>query len=944
MLRTYDKYRRKLANLRKGNKNVRRQGILQKHIDRLFEKLTVLKASIKLSTVAASVAIGTLAFAPQTADAQAAFLPKQVDPFGINSSSQYYFSAPTFADIDGDGDLDMLSGSNDYNYYNYNYEYRFKYYENIGTAANPVFAAAVDNPFGIVAPTEGELTPTFVDLDNDGDMDIFYGDSYGNLYYMENTGTATVPAFAAPILNPFGISTIGGYGYYGVTYFTGRSAPTFADLDGDGDLDLLSGGSNGRFYYFENTGSATVPVFTSILENPFGFTDIGNRSAPVLIDIDGDGDFDLLSGDGNGNFQYLQNTGTAIAPAFAAAQMNPFNLTQVGSSTFSNNSKPAFADLDNDGDMDLMAGDANDGEFTFYRRCTLSVSSMSPTAACSFIAPSGQTLTTTGVFTDIIPNATGCDSVITINLTIVPIADQTVTSTNPIVCGTGSAIVDLGSSQLGVNYFLRDNANDTIVDGPIAGTGSTISFNTGNITAPKTYNVFGNGAAFSTGLFFDGMNVNNHKVECGNNVSVQLSGNQITLEAWIYPTDWKNVNQGHIINKENNGPGTDFGYMIRVGDNGKINFNLGNGNWNELTTTSTPLVLNSWQHVAATYDGATMSVYVDGNLIETKNDPSINFSSAFQNLTIGSWAGGNGSIFAGNIDEVRVWSVSRTQSEIQADLNTCLTGSETGLAAYYQFEDGSGSSTLTDLTPNGNNGTLTNMDINTTWVQGSTVCVTCNIEMTQTITIGVGQNTTGTISPIACNSFTSPSGNYTWTSSATYLDTIPNAVGCDSVITINLTIDSLDNTTSLTVNTITATQAGATYRWLDCNNSNAVISGETAQSFTATVNGNYAVEITNGICVDTSACENVIITGIEELTNQVVSIYPNPTNSIITVDFSSTVSLLDYTLMSIDGKTVTQGEFSGTKLILNLENEPKGIYFLKVENTTINYVQKVFKN
>jgi|GEM_PF-1024556 hypothetical protein len=223
-----------------------------------------------------------------------------------------------------------------------------------------------------------------------------------------------------------------------------------------------------------------------------------------------------------------------------------------------------------------------------------------------------------------------------------------------------------------------------------------------------------------------------------------------------------------------------------------------------------------------------------------------------------------------------------------------------------------------------------------------------NCDSTVTINLTVLSALTGTINQTICfgDSIVVNGTTYNTTvSGATEVFTNVGPNGCDSTVTINLTVSpAIDNTTTVSGNTITANETGASYQWLDCDNGNAVINGETSQSFTATVTGNYAVEITVGNCVDTSACENVNVVGIDELSKASVNVYPNPTNGIITVDFSSTVSSVHYTLMSIDGKTVAQGKFSGTKLMLNLENESKGIYFLKVENATINYVQKVFKN
>ena len=135
------------------------------------------------------------------------------------------------------------------------------------------------------------------------------------------------------------------------------------DIDNDGDMDLLVGeynegaGGIGSMQYFENTGSSVNPQFASPQENPFGLTPayIHLVASPDFADLDDDGDMDLLVGvyDENvgdvGSMQYFENTGSATAPSFAAPQQNPFGLVSTYYNAF-----PAFADLDNDGDMDLL--------------------------------------------------------------------------------------------------------------------------------------------------------------------------------------------------------------------------------------------------------------------------------------------------------------------------------------------------------------------------------------------------------------------------------------------------------------------------------------------------------------------------------------------------------------------------------------------------------------
>ena len=119
------------------------------------------------------------------------------------------------------------------------------------------------------------------------------------------------------VANPFGMSYIGQDIQMAV-----------ADLDGDGDYDALLGEMSGSFYYYENTGTAIAPAFAAPVMNPFNLTNIArNESTPEFGDLDGDGDLDLIVGALNADILYFENTGTTIAPAFAAMQANPFGLS-----------------------------------------------------------------------------------------------------------------------------------------------------------------------------------------------------------------------------------------------------------------------------------------------------------------------------------------------------------------------------------------------------------------------------------------------------------------------------------------------------------------------------------------------------------------------------------------------------------------------------------------
>ena len=144
--------------------------------------------------------------------------------------------------------------------------------------------------------------------------------------------------------------------------------------------------------------------------------------------------------------------------------------------------------------------------------------------------------------------------------------------------------------------------------------------------------------------------------------------------------------------------------------------------------------------------------------------------------------------------------------------------------------------------------------------------------------------------------------------------------------------------------TLTANQTGATYQWVDCDNGNAIIPTETNQSFTATVNGNYAVVVTVGSCSDTSACENITGVGINEVTSSVVSIYPNPTSGMFTISLANTKGAISYTLTTLEGRIVEQANnVTQHNIQVDLTNESKGVYFLIIQENNTNTTYKIVR-
>ncbi|MFN4233291.1 MAG: SBBP repeat-containing protein [Bacteroidia bacterium] len=168
------------------------------------------------------------------------------------------------------------------------------------------------------------------------------------------------------------------------------------------------------------------------------------------------------------------------------------------------------------------------------------------------------------------------------------------------------------------------------------------------------------------------------------------------------------------------------------------------------------------------------------------------------------------------------------------------------------------------------------------------------------------------------------SGTYT----ITVTNTNNNCVYKDSIIVST----QLPPDTSVTINSsnvLIANQNGASYQWLDCNNGFTPIPNATFQTFTPTVNGSYAVQITLGPCVRTSNCYNISTIGIDDIiTNEIIKIYPNPAKEALTIEVSENSKLEVY---AYDGKLVAQ-ENIANRTVLNVSNFNNGIYFVRLTN------------
>ena len=221
----------------------------------------------------------------------------------------------------------------------------------------------------------------------------------------------------------------------------------------------------------------------------------------------------------------------------------------------------------------------------------------------------------------------------------------------------------------------------------------------------------------------------------------------------------------------------------------------------------------------------------------------------------------------------------------------------------------------------------------------------CDSVVTVTVTELVAL--TGTITQTICDGDSIVVNGTTYNTTVigateTFTNVGPN--NCDSVVTINLTVEAaIDLTITSSSPTLTANEVGAAYQWLDCDDAYAAIPQATNQSYSATVIGNYAVAVTVGACTDTSACENVAVIGITEA-SKIVSIYPNPTTGILVIDLKGNSNVISYTITTIDGRVVASNKTAASHIEIDLTSESDGVYFLSIqENNTIN-TYKIIKN
>jgi hypothetical protein len=704
----------------------------------------------------------------------------------------------------------------------------------------------------------------------------------------------------------------------------------FVSLSADGSIVAI--GASG------NDGNGSNAGHVRIYENIAGtWTQIGQ-------DIDGE-----AADDNSGSSVSLSSDGSIVA---IGALFNNGNGTDAGhvrvyeniAGTWKNigsdidgetvNDKSGSSvSLSADGSVVAIGARLNDGNGSnaghvrIYKNC-MSSFTISPSACNTYTSPSGKIWTSTASYLDTIPNTAGCDSVITINLTV-----------NYSNTGDTTAIVCDSMAWYGTTYYTSAMPTHSFIN--VAGCDSvvtldlTISNNTGDTIAIMCDSMAWYGTTYYTSAMPTHSFIN--VAGCDSVVTLDLTVNHSNTGdttavvcdslAWYGTTYYTSAFPTHS-------------FMNITGCDSVVTLDLTVNSANTGIDTQTACDSLVWIDGNTYYANNNLATHTLTNAAGCDSvvtlDLTVNYSNtgidtktACDSLT---WIDGNTYYASNNAATHTLTNAVGCDSVVTLDLtvNYSKTGIDTKTACdSLVWIDGN--------TYYANNNTATHILTN---VAGCDSLVTLDLT--------VNDANTGIDVQTACFSYLWIDGNTYTSNNNTATHTLSNAAGCDSVVTLDLTINTVD--VSVTVNsiTLTATLSGASYQWVDCANSYAIIAGETNQSFTPTINGDYAVIIDDGTCVDTSLC--YLVTGVEinddEISSAIV-IYPNPSNGNFMLEMNNTkenniqIEIHDIAVKLIYATAVNDKII---KQQLNMEKEANGLYFLTLTSDQHTETYKLVKN
>lgn len=552
-----------------------------------------------------------------------------------------------------------------------------------------------------------------------------------------------------------------------------------------------------------------------------------------------------------------------------------------------------------------------------FNGCVETSASIVESVCESYTSPGGMVYTSSGIYVDTITNALGCDSVVTIDLTV----------NFPSAAAIQITVCDSYTTPSGNDtYTVSGMYMDTIPNA--AGCDSVLTIdltvnqsNTGNdiVTACDSYTwIDGNTYTSSNST---ATHILTNSLGCDSLVTLNLTINYSNTGTEVVTAcDSYSWIDGNTYTASNN----------------TATFTLTNVSGCDSVVTLDLTIINSTSATDVISACATYT-WIDGNTYTSSNN-----SATF---TLTNSVGCDSLV---TLDLTILSPTSSTDVVSACDSYTWLDGNtytaSNNSATYTTTNSVGCDSVITlDLAINYSN---TGTDVVTacdsyTWIDGNTYTASNNTAMYTltnsagcdsviTLDLTINYSNTGTDVVSACDSYTWIDGNTYTTSNNTATHTLTNSAGCDSLITLDLTIVStVAGIAQVDDVTLESTNSGADYIWIDCVTGLA-IPGETAQTFEATVNGEYAVVVTENNCSDTSDCMVIDQVRLDEVPMYALRVYPNPNNGQFTVDFGQKMNG-DLLLRAMDGRLVSMQQMTDKKeAMIDVRGVESGVYILEL--------------
>jgi hypothetical protein len=559
---------------------------------------------------------------------------------------------------------------------------------------------------------------------------------------------------------------------------------------------------------------------------------------------------------------------------------------------------------------------SGDGPFTWYS----AKGGTSLGTGTSFITPA---ITATDSIYVQDNSVCGAGNLTPIRIWANPIVDEPVNGYS--VCHRGDiTVVELTASEPDVEYSLWNITYDSLENGP-SYSSYGLTFPTNPITTTTTFGIKASksysASTMGHSLAFDGID------------------DYVTAETPIYEIDNMTIEAWVHYEASN---GNDNKCIVYVGDPGSVGYGLYlfDGKLSLYVTGNKSVITNmplrEWTHIALVRNAGIWSCYLNGTMLPWKSKLNPFTPYPGNGLKIGGYASGD--CFDGRIDELRFWRQVRTTEDIQNSMLACMSGME-GESGCYNFETGNGT-ILEDVSWQNNDGTLMNMNSSTAWVSGFG-CYNCTPFMSSKPVVDFGSRLEQSLTICMGDSVLVNEKQYK--TGGTYYDTLSTMLdGCDSLVTTHLTVNMVNVNTVVNQNELQATETGAAYQWLNCDNTFLPVSGATAQEFTAAVSGSYAVIVTEKGCVDTSACIPVsIVTATLDSQETSLQLFPNPVSQQLTLKFTANASpgilcLLNSAGQIVYSETLSVGSFHKT---IDMSAYEAGVYLLQL-NTAEGMINK----